>query len=1747
MRLQFVDARGSSIAIEGGAGNISAEGELRLQVFELAAGLTEALLLVPSDTDFSGSFEFRRGTDPYRDRIHQTFTLVTNVPCDTVLTVPVVLRDPGELGRVTGVLGFEDATVRVTGPSTVGGLVGRPAILADGPEGNRRLGFLPAGTGRFELPRLLPSETGVPPQAWRVQAELHLGAGRAFEWFVSPALGEGRNPGVAVGAGESVDLADRFRFRPSRIRGAIRFAGPPETATSRSVLRGIVRPDDYGVDADGVPVAVGEYGMVGSYVIGRGQDDWAPGATLTAAGGWVAGNFDGAYDDAAGMFRGEYELLVAGLDSRFPHGNTLWKRDQLALAISLAAAADTPFVSQVLTLTERAAPAFLADGVTLLTNDLAVGFGEVCLRFRTPGRRFHSPAVAQAHGEFVGLDFEGTSRDYAVTIEAAYGLPGSAAEAADSGILTMLLPEGTYRLRPSLSLLNDDGTESRTELDEITLRVLAGRRFCLEDCLGSDTQPPVIACPGPITVSADAPCGTPVHFVVPVTDNCDPRVVVVCTPPSGTAFPVGTTEVVGVAVDTAGNRAECRFPVTVVAPVEAPSIAGLDTSGWRSPGPSETGLKGSGFLRGDEVWFGTTRVPEVRWVAPDLLRFEIPELPDGTYDVILRRCGEIVATRAAVLGVSGLPGLSGVEPGFVSVAGGTRISVRGGYLAPEHRVRVAFPAPPGQPDANLLRDVRASADGTSLTGTVPPLPPGELPGLRSLMLENAAGFVLATLLDGITYVADPETADPQVRALRRFRQASVEPVGVRMREGFPAHLRGRIPVVGDTPLEQARGFAREFRSLLRVDDPDRELFVRQVEGGVLSRVTLAQAHQGIPIFGAEVVVHLADGEALNLQGHLLPSEELAVRVADVVPTIPAERAEAIVRAVRAPMPSVQLLRPSALCIYDPAVLAEGEPTQPRLVWRVAYRGSEDEFFVDAHTGEVAHRRALGATEGLLEDLDLDMQDAENESNGSADCFLLSNDDFVADEDGIDPAYRGNPQAEVLFRGARDVYGFFRRHFGRDSYDGSGAQIEIFINSDVAPPNARFLESCGTIEFSPGLEDAETLAHEFTHGVIYASSGLEYERESGALNEHYADVMAVLMDRELGATNWTLFEKSLNGLGPDRDLSNPGNRGVRTPQPAHYRDRTVLPSEAEPSAANDRGGVHINSGIANLASYRLMAGAFLPASTNGEPAVRIAGLGEAKARQLFYAALVGLPSNARFEQAREMEVFLAEFFALHRFHGFTPDDVCDVRNAWASVGVGPYAPACDAYIPPPDTDGDGVLDRDDNCPRRANPRQEDFDRDGRGDVCDNCPRAANPNQADQDHDGVGDVCDSDRDGDGCRNAYYREDGGIARAGEPEDWRPDQKDQVAGVEFVIAVTACAGGRNDVLSWEGRDTDGDGQPDCNDLDDDNDGLRDTILERVILDGINTRYEFHSEDPCPITRQDPGFIPGSPLILNQCTSLSYCSGSQPSVRLPPGVADGGIFVRFGQHVNPNPEGDFLWDNVRVAGDRVILDPGAGVAVGQIAAKLKALGNTGRRGDRRRSPAAAPEASAPFRVELWSRATPGSPARLLRVLGDFDPARADILDADTGAVLALAPAPEFAGQVGLASVWLDSQPPGSARLDTDSDGMPDGFEIRVGFDARDSRDGMADADGDGRPNAAEFLAGSDPRVSDVAPSRLSAILMSDGRLRLSWIGGSGVTLQRATSPASAVWEDLPGTAGQSLYELAPGGAAGFFRVRVAP
>ncbi len=78
----------------------------------------------------------------------------------------------------------------------------------------------------------------------------------------------------------------------------------------------------------------------------------------------------------------------------------------------------------------------------------------------------------------------------------------------------------------------------------------------------ADPLPPSLICPANcVTNTAPGQCARTVSFEVLATDDCP--VTVLCSPPSGSAFPKGTTVVTCTATDAGGNRQSGSFTVTV--------------------------------------------------------------------------------------------------------------------------------------------------------------------------------------------------------------------------------------------------------------------------------------------------------------------------------------------------------------------------------------------------------------------------------------------------------------------------------------------------------------------------------------------------------------------------------------------------------------------------------------------------------------------------------------------------------------------------------------------------------------------------------------------------------------------------------------------------------------------------------------------------------------------------------------------------------------------------------------------------------------------------------------------------------------------------------------------------------------------------------------------------------------------------------------------------------------------------------
>ncbi len=129
-----------------------------------------------------------------------------------------------------------------------------------------------------------------------------------------------------------------------------------------------------------------------------------------------------------------------------------------------------------------------------------------------------------------------------------------------------------------------------------------------------------------------------------------------------------------------------------------------------------------------------------------------------------------------------------------------------------------------------------------------------------------------------------------------------------------------------------------------------------------------------------------------------------------------------------------------------------------------------------------------------------------------------------------------------------------------------------------------------IIFNRFTRSPDVIAHELTHGVVQYTSRLEYYGESGALNEHFADVFGALVKQyrkkqTAKTADWLIGKEILVPAKTRtalRSMKDPGSAYRddpdlgSDPQPKHYKNRY--------QGTADYGGVHINSGIPNHVFY-----------------------------------------------------------------------------------------------------------------------------------------------------------------------------------------------------------------------------------------------------------------------------------------------------------------------------------------------------------------------------------------------------------------------------------------------------------------------------------------------------------------------------------------------------------------------------------
>ena len=269
---------------------------------------------------------------------------------------------------------------------------------------------------------------------------------------------------------------------------------------------------------------------------------------------------------------------------------------------------------------------------------------------------------------------------------------------------------------------------------------------------------------------------------------------------------------------------------------------------------------------------------------------------------------------------------------------------------------------------------------------------------------------------------------------------------------------------------------------------------------------------------------------------------------------------------------------------------------------------------------------------------------------------------------------------------QQAWDYFHSAFGYDSWDGNGTRIRVatrltnvvqqqnppFNRVEVDFANAFYRHNDEMILFGTrngfSLATLDIVGHEFTHGVVKYTAGLENEREPGSIDEGYADIFGTMVERHGDWANldWTIGEDANWIL---RDMENPNNS--QTPQPAFWSGPNwrvpVWPNCAVPNFnINGNCWTHHNNGVLNRC-FNLLVGSNNPTQLG----ITVHGIGYDKAAQIAFRALRYYLGNwSWYEHART-----AWINAATDLYGSCSIEVLSTQDAWAAVNRGAASNMC----------------------------------------------------------------------------------------------------------------------------------------------------------------------------------------------------------------------------------------------------------------------------------------------------------------------------------------------------------------------------------------------------------------------------------------------------------------------------------------
>ncbi len=433
----------------------------------------------------------------------------------------------------------------------------------------------------------------------------------------------------------------------------------------------------------------------------------------------------------------------------------------------------------------------------------------------------------------------------------------------------------------------------------------------------------------------------------------------------------------------------------------------------------------------------------------------------------------------------------------------------------------------------------------------------------------------------------------------------------------------------------------QVASSFEVSAHDLELVSSETDELGMRHDKYRQKRFGLPVVGGDMRVHSEDGLIMAALTPAWPESFAQPEAASVSQNKAAEIALAETN--------------GGVTVEDTELvyLVPSDGSGQKLSWRSRVRGEQndglpiDDFvFVDATTAELVDRHPQIHTARNRR-----TYDANNTSSITGTLVRVEGS-----------ATLGDAAVDAAHDNAGVTYDCYAELFNRDSYDNNGATLRSTAHHRVKYNNAFwngsrmvYGDGDGTLMTSLSLSQ-EVVTHELTHAVTEFTSGLVYQNQSGALNEAWSDIFGAVCEiwneNGINSTTWVLGEDSWTPNTPGdglRYMDDPTTDGSSTD---YYPERYT--------GTQDNGGVHWNSGIANLAFVLAVEGGTHP---RGKTNIQVPAIGVKKAGRIFYrAGAQYMGSNTNFAGARAATIQAAEDL-------YDSDTVAAIQTAWAAVGVG----------------------------------------------------------------------------------------------------------------------------------------------------------------------------------------------------------------------------------------------------------------------------------------------------------------------------------------------------------------------------------------------------------------------------------------------------------------------------------------------